>query len=301
MKRPLRVNFVLARAGLAGGVKSNRLIAEALGRRGHDVRILFLSGPPPRPSLRTPRRLFRHGRKHWFGPPRPHHLESSTVRLIPIKNAHRIEATDAPDADISIAGFWVTRQWIETWPETKGARGYFVRGYKTFAGPREEVEATYRHPGLKLVTTSYLEDTLRERFGGDIVRIPNGVDRSQFDAPPRSKPELPSLGFLYGQASFKGPDTALAVVDRVRATFPDLAVHAFGRDPLLPDHGKRGDIEFHLQPDQALIPALYKQSSVWLVPSQRRGSACPASRPRLAAARSSPRAAAALPTTCGRA
>jgi len=38
----LTINWVSPRPSLAGGVKSNRLIAEAMVRRGHHVNILYV-------------------------------------------------------------------------------------------------------------------------------------------------------------------------------------------------------------------------------------------------------------------
>jgi hypothetical protein len=37
--RQLRINWVLPRSNPGGGIKSNKLIAEAMLRRGHDVRL----------------------------------------------------------------------------------------------------------------------------------------------------------------------------------------------------------------------------------------------------------------------
>jgi hypothetical protein len=49
--RVLKINFILPRTSLAGGIKSNKLIAEALVRRGHDVRIIYISAPVPMPKV----------------------------------------------------------------------------------------------------------------------------------------------------------------------------------------------------------------------------------------------------------
>ena len=45
--KPLIINWINPRPGMAGGVKSNRLIAEAMVRRGHQVNILYVDGLAP--------------------------------------------------------------------------------------------------------------------------------------------------------------------------------------------------------------------------------------------------------------
>ena len=48
----ITINWISPRPGLAGGVKSNRLIAEAMVRRGHRVNIVYVDLPPQMPPIK---------------------------------------------------------------------------------------------------------------------------------------------------------------------------------------------------------------------------------------------------------
>ena len=272
----LRINWILARPSLAGGVKSNRLIAEAMVRRGHDVRIAYVDAPPPRPSLRRPGRMAQHFLRQWQvrGKPR-HHLMHSTAQLIPVPG-DRIRAEDVPDADVSIAGWWQTREWIEAWPASKGLKAHFIRHYEIHGGDPERVKAVYRLPGLKLVIAKWLQRLMAEQFNDPhAVLVPNGVDWSQFNAPPRDRADAPTVGMLYGDQQWKGADTAFAALRRAQEKIPELRVIAFGRVPVARDHQPPANFEFHLRPAQQEIPRLYQRANCWLVPSTSEGFGMP--------------------------
>lgn len=278
MSRKLRINWVLAGASLAGGVKSNRLIAEAMVRRGHEVSIVYLSGAPPTPRITTPRRLLKHAYRYWWkGVHRlPHHLCHSTASLVPVTSKSHIEAWDAPDADVSIAGFWKTRYWIENWPRNKGITAYFIRGYETFAGSISEVEGTYRLPGLQFVTSSWLQRTIEAKSRQPAPTIiPNGVDRSQFHAPPRSRASRPTVGFLYGEAPHKDARTAIEALSIVQKAMSTLVVVSYGKDTREPQHSALRSFQYRFKPLQKDIPRLYRLADVWLVPSTQEGFGMP--------------------------
>ena len=99
----LKINWVLPRVELSGGVKSNRLIAEAMVRRGHEVCIAYLAGQEPWPHPWRVRRFTRRAIAAWRTRGKPaHHLVTSTARLVCVEGS-RIEARHLPDADVTVA------------------------------------------------------------------------------------------------------------------------------------------------------------------------------------------------------
>jgi len=276
MKKNLIINWVLPRPNLSGGVKSNRLIAEAMVRRGHHVNIIYPMFPTPHPPFISIRKVIRH----WYTKlisygKQKHHLEFSYANLIQVSH-QPITAADVPDADITIATWWETAHWIKSWPESKGKKAYFIRGHEVHGGPPERVMETYRLPFKKLVIATWLQSLMAEDYNdNDATLVPNGVDWQQFNFNARSKNPIPTVGMLYGVVKLKGADIAFEAIRGIQQTHPDLKVICFGSHPIRPEHNVPDNFEYHYRPAQALIPDLYRQTDCWLVPSTTEGFGMP--------------------------
>lgn len=276
MQKLLRINFVLPRPSLSGGIKSNRLIAEAMVRRGHHVCILYPSVPARTPPIRRVFKLIRYWvNRYKSRNKQKHHLEESTAQLIPV--FHRpIYEDDAPDADITIATWWETAHWIKGWPESKGKKAYFIRGYELYGGDSNSVIETYKLPFKKLVIASWLKRLMNQKYAdSNVTLVPNGVDWKQFNFQLRAKQVVPTIGFLYGIVALKGAETAFEAIHRVQSKIPNLRVICFGSQPIgsvqrLPDN-----FEYHFRPNQDVIPQLYRETDCWLVPSTLEGFGMP--------------------------
>ncbi|MCL4199107.1 MAG: glycosyltransferase family 4 protein [Phycisphaerales bacterium] len=279
MTRRLKINWVFPRPNLSGGVKSNRLLAEAMIRRGHEVTLIHPTRRElGRHSLRY--QLRRLGEQIFNGVTggsvsNRHHLERSTARIRVIER-DVVTEQDVPDADVSIATWWRTREWIEPWSTAKGVKVYFIRGYEVHGGDPDRVRATYRLPGPKLVIARWLQRLMAEEFGDPhAVLVPNGVDRSQFQAPERAKGRVPAVGMLYGRQAIKGAPTAFEAIRLLQRRDPSIRVVSFGSQPPLRAHTPPGNFEFHLCPDQSVIPTLYSRTDCWIVPSTTEGFGMP--------------------------
>lgn len=273
----LRINWIYPATNLAGGTKSNRLIAEAMARRGHDVHIYYSTSNGPWPSPRHPRLLLRRLKKELGGKRavRTHHLMESQVPVVKVPN-WPIRARDVRDADVVIATWWETREWIESWPASKGLKAYFIRHYEVHGGDPERVKATYRMPGLKLVIARWLARLMEEEFGDpNSVLVPNGVDWKQFDSTPRERGEPPTVGVLYSHTAWKGSETAFAALRLVQKQLPELRVLSFGADPLGDWWPAPANLEFLHRPPQAQIAPLYRRCDCWIVPSVLEGFGMP--------------------------
>lgn len=279
MRPNLEINWIIADADLSGGAKSNRLIAEAMARRGHRITIAYPEYYTPWPSplrFRTfARRAHYEFTKRCTG---GHHLQSSTVRLLKVKGASRVEAQNVPDADVTIGTWWETMEWINDWPASKGVKAHFIRHYESLLWTQDpqRVDATYRQGHLKLVIARWLKTLMADRFGDDqSVLVPNGIDWTQFDSSPRGKGVTPTVGFTYGEPKWKDPGTALLALRIAQKTLPDLRAIAFGTKRISPSQVLPKNFQYHLRPPQAQIPELYKSAACWLLPSTSEGFGMP--------------------------
>ncbi len=227
--RQLRINFVLPTPDLSGGIKSNRLIAEALVRRGHVVNIMYPAAPESWPMPWRVRTMIKRTmiEVNSFRTPR-HHLAHSIANVMPVM-AHEIHADDVPDADVTIGTWWETMQWVHSFPPSKGAHAYFVRAHELFGGDPDQVRSTYRLPAKKLVISTHLQRIMAEQYGDqDCALIPNGVDWKQFYSVPREKAPVPTVGIQFSLQAVKDLTTGVEALRIVRERMPHARIVAFG-------------------------------------------------------------------------
>ncbi len=272
----LRLTWIMPAPGFSGGTKSNRLIAEAMQRRGHEVTIVYCNAPTPWPSMWRVRTFARRAWRAWSSRNQPrHHLEYAGVPMVAVDHKP-IRAEDAPDADVVIGTWWETMEWIADWPAAKGLHAYFIRGYEVFGGDPQRVHATYRQPAQKLVISNYLRQLMADQFGDPTAAlIPNGVDVTQFHAAPRSQQEVPTVGFIGHPDPIKGCRTAIEALHLVQEVLPQMRVVCFGSHALPHDLPLPRNFHFELRPAQDRIAELYRSADVWLLPSTTEGFGMP--------------------------
>lgn len=272
----MRITFVLPPANMSGGIRVVAIYAMLLTEKGHKVTLV---SPPPKPlPFRRKLKSLAAG-KGWSSPKsQTSHLDGLGLDHRVIDRYRPITDRDVPDADVVIATWWETTEWVSRLSESKGAKTYFVQHHEVFDYmPVERVRATYRMPLHKIVIARWLRDVMRDKYGDTCVDIvPNSVDHGQFHAPPRGKQAQPTVGFLYHQTHFKGVDVTLLAVAKLKEAYPNLRALCFGSQrPTggmpLPDW-----IEFTLSPPQECIRELYAQCDVWLTASRSEGFNLPA-------------------------
>ena len=279
----MRVTFVLPTVNMSGGIKVVGIYADALAKKGHDV--FLISPPAPKKNLRSIIKNVPTGIKNvltgtaWQKSGSIHsHLDNLGLNHTVLNTYRPITDADVPDADVVIATWWETAEWVAKLSDAKGAKTYFIQGYEIFDYlPVERCKLTYTLPFYKIVVAKWLADIMRDEYGDTRVDIvPNSVDRNQFFAPERNKNSIPTLVFLYSPTPLKGLDTTLKVLDRVRKKFPKLRVISFGAAPLAENLHWHNEYEFNLSPKQNEIRHLYEQCDVWLTTSRSEGFNLPA-------------------------
>lgn len=273
----LRIVFVIAEANASGGVRTVAIYASLLARRGHEVAVV--STPPPAPSLRARVKSLLRGRGWPADPaPQPSHLDGLEVEHRVIDRRRPVTDGDVPDADVVVATWWETAEWVAALSARKGAKVHFVQGHESDlpGQPASRVAATWRLPLRRVVCSRWLLEIARERYGDpEAILVPNGVDLRQFSAPPRDRQAVPTVGLLYSEAWIKGCDVAAAAFERARRDVPGLRLVAFGSGPTSPAVPLPEGAEYVLRPSQREIPGIYSRCDAWLWPSRREGFGLP--------------------------
>jgi glycosyltransferase involved in cell wall biosynthesis len=185
-----------------------------------------------------------------------------------------VEDRDLPDADVVVATWWLTAEWVAALAPAKGAKAYFIQHMETVFGQDvDRVHATWRLPMQKIVIAPWLADLARDQFGDpSAIVVKPGIDTELFNAPPRDKQPRPTVGFLYSPPlAFKGTRTALEVVSAVAKEVPDLLVRTFGTAALDPTAPLPPDAEFTRNPAQIALRSIYAACDVWLCSSTSEG------------------------------
>jgi glycosyltransferase involved in cell wall biosynthesis len=274
---PLRITFVLSHADLSGGVRVVAVYARKLAEGGHTVTVV--SRPFRKPTLRERLRVrLKGGVLPSAARTVGSHLDGLTGVTHKLVDGYRpITAADVPDADVVVATWWETAEWVAAFPASKGAKAYFIQHYETHAGlPAERVEATWRLPMHKIVIARWLDEIARHRFNDRRASlVPNAVDRDQFHAPPRDKQPSPTVGVMYSHVPFKGCDIALKAFAVASSTVPGLRLVAFGHRATTETLPLPPGTDYVVQPAQDRIRELYARCDAWLFASRSEGFGLP--------------------------
>lgn len=270
----MKIVFALPPVNTTGGIRVTAIYAERLQQRGHEVLALCPWRPRPGPrrilqSLRKDRKLPNLSRQT------PSPFDSSPVPLRAIPRVGAIPPEEFPAADVVVATWWETALWVDALPPEKGAKAYFVQEYGASHQPQDRVAATWRLPMHHIALTSEIAGLIRAQAGPDtpVDIVPNAVDSERFDAPPRGKQSVPTVGVVYRTTPSKGLDIAFAAVTRAQTHLPDLRLLSFGLQT--PRHKLPANATFVAKPSDAELKTLYRSCDAWLFPSRREGFGLP--------------------------
>ncbi|MBK8816007.1 MAG: glycosyltransferase family 4 protein [Methylococcaceae bacterium] len=270
----MKITFVTPNINLTGGLRVVSIYAELLCARGHSITIV---------SPRKDAFNFRQKIKFLFRRTKTGHkptFDDSFFKNAPydvkILNANRVVSdADVPDADIVIATFWITAEWISSFSSKKGIKVYFLQHYEIHPWlPVERVKATLFLPFKKVTVAQWITDILRDDYNcDDSIVVPNGVDLNQFSSPVRNKQALPTIGMMYSSRIYKGSDIAIDAFIKAKAVIPQLQLIAFGTEQpeiALPE----GSLYFE-RPNQAQLKDIYNRCDAWLFTSRTEGFGLP--------------------------
>jgi glycosyltransferase involved in cell wall biosynthesis len=186
----------------------------------------------------------------------------------------RWAANALPEADVVVATAWQSAPIVAAAPARCGTKFYLVQHYESlYHGEPAAVDATYRLPLAKVVISTWLRDVMRERFDSDAEVLVTPVDRALFHrVPVEVTTSRPRVLMLHHEYAWKGVADGLAAVARVKAQVPGLWLVGFG---VKPPRERLPYDEFHANPPQAALAALYSGCEVYLCPSWDEGLGMP--------------------------
>jgi len=268
----VKITFILPPVDMSGGIKVIAIYAEALQNNGHEV--VLISPPPPRLPLYDRFHSLAHGHG-WpkYSAHSPSHLDDRNLDHRLLESYRKPTDDDVPDADIIIATWWETAEWINELNASKGARAYFIQHHEVRPYfPVDNDRPSFLLPFHKITISKWLVDVMQNQYGDPVVDcITNSVDFKQFHAPERGKQKRPTVGFMYSHAWFKGIDVSLAALQSVKQRIPDLRVICFGSNKPGEAHPIPDDFEFHFSPAQDSLRDIYAQCDLWLCGSRAEG------------------------------
>lgn len=276
----MRITFILPRADMGGGVRVVATYAERLKGRGHSVAVVSM------PDRDLPLRAKVKSLLKGTGWPRlkahgPSHLDKVDVQWRVLDRFRPVTDQDTPDADVVIATWWETAEWVSKLAAAKGAKVAFIQGddrvnWWESARWREAVEHSWRLPMAKVAVSKWVADRVTEITpGASIEVIPNAVDCSQFHSAPRSKGPEPTIGFIYSDTGFKGTDIALRAIELARRELPSLNVVAFGHCCPSLNLPLPAGTRWYVSPKQEELRHHYSACDAWLFPSRTEGFGLP--------------------------
>ncbi|MBW4516961.1 MAG: glycosyltransferase family 4 protein [Timaviella obliquedivisa GSE-PSE-MK23-08B] len=267
----MRITFVLPDGGLSGGMRVAAIYAERLKQRGHQISVVSTINKPSR-RRRLARILQGEG---WLKPVKRglSYFDTIDVPYKVVKEGCKVTEADVPDADVVIATWWETAEWMAHWSPAKGAKAYFVQHHEVFDYlPVERVKATYLLPFHKIVISKWLVDLMRTEYGdADTSLVFNSVDTQQFYAPLRGKQSVPTVGIMYAQAAWKGCKVSFEAIAQVAQKIPNLRIIAFGSNEPVSELPLPANTTFTQLPDQHDIKDIYASCDVWLCGSLSEG------------------------------
>ncbi|UNU24828.1 glycosyltransferase family 4 protein [Microcoleus vaginatus] len=272
----MKITFVLPTLSLTGGIRVISIFAELLRKRGHSVFVISVA--PPQPSMRQQVKSLLRGRG-WISPPEkePSFFDNLGVEHKITDRYRPVEDKDVPDADVVVATWWETAEWVAKLSPSKGAKAYFIQHHEIFDYlPQGRVEATWMLPMHKITISEWLVELARTKYGDRQVSLaPPTVDTKQFYACPRNKQSVPTVGLMYSTVYWKGTDIAIKAYSLAAEKIPNLRLVAFGTQAPSPELPLPPNTEYVIQPDQDKIKDYYSKCDAWLLASRSEGFGLP--------------------------
>ena len=273
----MKITFVMANwQSLRGGVRVLAIYADRLQKRGHQVCIIS-PGPLPLSLRQRISSLLKAQKSNSGDRKKASHFDNLDISCYTLPHPPPVTDADVADADVVVAAWWETAEWVANLSPSKGAKAYFIQHHELHDYlPVARVAATYSLPLHKITVSQWLADLMKNRYQAQNVDlVPNSVDIQQFYAVPRTKQTIPTVGMMYSTTAWKGSDISLQAFSLAAKKISNLRLIAFGQEKPTPDLPLPTGTEYIYQPPQNKIKDIYASCDVWLFGSRIEGFGLP--------------------------
>jgi len=274
----LKITFVCPPDNPSGGMRVIALYAKKLAERGHRVTVAI-----PRPSGPTLRQrlssLVRKGMIVREDKPNPISFFRETAFDVSwLRRRGRVLNSDVSDADIVIATWWESLEWVWAFDDRKGRKLHFMQDYEIWGHPDftdiARIDRAYALPIPKIVIAEWERRLLQAKWQVSALDvIHNSVDTNVFFADIRDKQSIPTVGFTYSTIFDKGCSVVLEAIELARRKIPNLRVVSFGATR--PSEQFPEYVEFHHAVPDAELRLIYEGCDAWLFGTRREGFGLP--------------------------
>jgi len=270
--RPLKINFLIHRPSPSGGARVIARYARLLKDKGHEVTITGLT--PRKLGMREKLKTLLKSK-----PPSKSHFDHEGLELNLVADRMDVRAEDLPDADIVIATFWITAEWMALLAPSKGKHVYFVQGHEAALSHvnTARAEKTYSSGAHLITVSNWLAGILRNQYGrGDAEIVLNAVDADDF-APlaPRKRNSSLVVGFVASNNAVKRTDIAVAALEKLKSQIPTLSVRAFSAHSPGEGYDAPSWMNIAVAPSPEKIREIYGACDLWLFTSDEEGFGLP--------------------------
>jgi glycosyltransferase involved in cell wall biosynthesis len=269
----MKITFVIPDPGLSGGVLVVYEYANRLKDRGHDVSIIYPLIPMKSGAKWYNVRVLanriigvllnmrRRNDVNWFD------LKAKLIRK------PSLDGQFIPDADIIVATWWATAEYVAKYKPGKGQKHFLIQHYEIWGGPKERVENTYKLGLHNIVISSWLRNILYS-IGAPVESIIlDAVDHSKF-YPDRKERYSSALRILmpYRLEKWKGVEDGIRAFEIAKNRNSAISLVMFGPAPAgdIPEY-----VEFHKSPYGETLRKLYSSCDIFLFPSRKEGFGLP--------------------------
>jgi glycosyltransferase involved in cell wall biosynthesis len=181
-----------------------------------------------------------------------------------------------PDADVVVATWWETVEWVWALRPSKGVKVQLMQDYEEWGGSRDAVDRSCDLPLPKIVTSPWLPELLETRFHQKaLALVPYGVSRTEFHAEPRGKQAVPTVGLIYSTIHRKGSDIGIQAYHLAQKVVPELRLVAAGNVAVSRDLPLPATARYEAHAGHRKLRELYSQCDAWLFGTRREGFGLP--------------------------
>lgn len=275
----MKITFVCPGLNLAGGTRIIATYALKLYQRGHEVTIVS-KGKTVVPRDRMVKNFLRGRPIPKPIPPDLTYFQDSPVSIKFVEGDRPIREEDVPDADVVIATFWITAEWVANFSQKKGAKVYFIQHHEVFdyftVAQQEKARQSYYLPLHKIVIAQWLKKLMESNYrDSQVSLVPNSVDTALFKSIPRDKQKIPTVGFMYSTVPWKGVALILEAIPLVQQVIPSLQLFAFGSQQATSELPLPQQCKYFYSPPQSELEDIYSHCDAWLFGSSVEGFGLP--------------------------